>query len=224
MRSVAFIVGSVALFAATPGRAVSFLSSVPGAPDPGAVGNLKIDFESQTLPAGISFAPGSSYVILQGIVPHRGYNPAGDLTHYMAVPGTGTSGSATLDFSAYSGPLILDFSFYWGSIDRGNVLTILTNLGSLTVAGDGLISSGFGNATSARGNRRAFFTLAPGEKLSKIVFASPTAFELDDIIFHTAAAPAPEPATWLSMILGFGAIGRTMRANARRIIVARRAA
>jgi hypothetical protein len=204
----------VCLLAASPVRAVVFVGSVAGAPDPGATGDLVIDFESALLPDGIVFAPGSTYSILQGLVPHQGYNPAGDDTHYLAVPGDGTTaGSASLDFSDYSGAAITDFTLYWGSIDRANILTVTSNLGTLTLSGADLINAGYGSATSARGNRRVYFALTPGEVLKSLFFSSPTAFEIDDIKFHTVAAPAavPEPASWVSMMLGFGLAGGVMR-------------
>jgi hypothetical protein len=214
MRCFNFALLGISLLAASQVRATVFVGSVPGAPDPGATGDFVIDFEGALLPNGIVFAPGSTYSILQGLVPHQGYNPAGDNTHYLALPaGNIAEGSATLDFSGYSGPTITDFSFYWGSIDRANILTVTSDLGTLTLSGAELINAGYGSATSARGNRRVYFALTSGEMLTSLFFSSPTAFEIDDIEFHTVVAPtpAPEPASWASMLLGFGLAGAVMR-------------
>lgn len=215
MRRLSSVLLAIAGSAASPALAVTLVGSVPGAPDPGSAADFAIDFESAAPPAGIIFTPGSDYVVLQGLVPHQGYNPAGDDTHYLAVPLTGISGSATLDFAGYTGRRITAFSFYWGSIDRDNLLTATSTLGSLDLRGSDLISAGFGSATSARGNRRVSFSLAPGEQLLSLTFASPVAFELDDINFRTASVP--EPATWATMMLGFGlAGGRLRRARMQR--------
>jgi len=218
MRCFAFALLAMSLLAG-PASAVVFTGSTAGAPDPGDVGNVVIDFEGASLPDGIVFAPGSTYSILQGLVPHQGYNPAGDETHYLAVPGADhVDGSASLDFSAYSGAPITRFSFYWGSIDRGNVLTATSSLGSLTLTGAELINAGYGSATSARGNRRAYFSLAQGERLLGLSFESPTAFEVDDIYLRTA--PVPEPASWAFLLLGFGLAGSAMRRE-RKTLTAR---
>jgi len=201
--------GLAAIASAPPAHATIYVGSMPGAPDPGYTGQTVIDFESSNLPAGISFAPGSQYSILQGLVPHRGYNPAGDLTHYLSVPGSGTSGAATLDFAHYSGGPVLAFSFYWGSIDRDNLLTIVSTSNTVTLHGSDIIASGYGSATSRRGNRRVFFKLGAGERLKTISFASPTAFEVDDVAFDTA--PVPEPGTWATLLVGMFAAGTVLR-------------
>jgi len=198
---------------AGPAEALSYLGSLPGAPDPGARGDVVIDFD-HPLPAGITFAPGSTYDILTGLVPHRGYNPAGDDTAYLSVPGSGTSGSATLDFTGFTGGQISAFSFYWGSIDRANELTITTDQGSLTLFGSQIVSSGYGSATSARDNRRVFFALDAFEHLKSVHLVSPTAFEIDDLKL-TVAAPVPDISTWILMVSGFGLAGCALRRRPR---------
>ena len=196
---------------AAPANAVTFVTSVTGAPDPGATGGLVIDFEEGSiLPDGIVFTPGSQYAILQGLVPHTGYNPAGDASHYLAVPGSGTFGTASIDFSQYQGTHLGDFSFYWGSIDRDNHLIVTTSTGSLDLFGSQLISGGFGSATSKRGNRRVYFEVDPTEQIESITLTSPTAFEVDDLVFDRAPG-VPEPGTWLMFAGGFGMAGGLLR-------------
>ena len=178
-------------------QSATFVKSVPGAPDPSDIGGLTIDFESSDLQEGIAFTSGSTFGILQGFVAHRGYAPAGDLSHYLSVPGSGVSGTAVMDFSAYKGPRLGDFSLYWGSIDAANSLTITTSLGAINILGSTLIPKGYGSMTSARGNRRVYFSLAPEEKLKSLTFSSPTAFEVDDIVFQRAMpSGVPEPSEW----------------------------
>ncbi|MBW6531600.1 PEPxxWA-CTERM sorting domain-containing protein [Sphingomonas sp. RRHST34] len=213
--AASFLLGIAAL-AGTPAAAATLVGSVPGAPDPGASGALTLDFEG-ALPAGIVFAAGSTYQILQGFQPKQGYAPAGDLTRYLSVPGGGVAGSATLDFTDYVGAALGDFSFYWGSIDRANELIVETSAGVLSVLGSDLITRGYGSETSATGNRRVAVALAAGETLRRLTFSSPTSFELDDIVFQQAAGGAvPEPATWMTMIAGLGLVGAMLRRRARR--------
>ena len=200
---------ALCLGAAVPAGAATLVSATPGAPDPGDTGALVLDFEG-ALPSGISFAAGSEYSILQGTVPHRGFSPAGDETHYLAVPGAGTSGTAVIDFSGYTGPRLRGFSLYWGSIDRANSLTIVTSFGSFTTMGSDLINRAFGSAVSATANRRVFFGLSDTEILRSLRLTSPTAFEVDDIVFQTDSR-VPEPASWALLVSGFATVGTVAR-------------
>jgi hypothetical protein len=45
--------------------------------------------------------------------------------------------------------------------------------------------------------------------LSSLTFSSPTAFEVDDIYFHTSSIP--EPLSWASMLVGLALTGSAMR-------------
>ena len=194
---------------AAPASATTYVGSTFGNPDPGATGNLVIDFES-ALPTGISFLSGSAYRIYQGTIVNRGVTPGGDTTKYLSVPGVGAAGTATLDFSGYTGAAITDFSFYWGSIDLQNSFSVVTNLGTLVITGGDVFARTSGHATRPSNNQRVYFDLAPGETLSQLVFSTTRpAFETDDFVFNTAAVP--EPATWAMMVLGFGSLGGMLR-------------
>ena len=62
-----------------------------------------------------------------------------------------------------------------------------------------------------------YLTPAYSGLVDKVVVLSnaPDFFVMDDVTYHGGAGGVPEPATWAMMILGFGAIGMTMRGQRR---------
>ena len=213
--------GSLAglLLSASTAHAVTIVNSFAGAPDPGPVGALLFDFESPIIAGqlghGITIA--GNYKAYTGNTPPNAAAPAGDASTYLAVPGTGYNGFATIDFtgSTYA-PGIGGFDFYWGSIDQGNRLAVVTSTGTNIFTGADIIGSGFGSATSALANRRVVFDLASGEQLYQLrLYSDRPAFEMDD--FAVTPAIVPEPSTWGMMIVGFLAIGAALRRNRLRI-------
>ncbi|WP_380872512.1 hypothetical protein ACFB49_34430 [Sphingomonas sp. DBB INV C78] len=202
----------VSLFlGASAAHAATFVTSFAGAPDPGAIGTVLFDFETPVVAGqlghGVTIA--GEYQIYTGDAPPNAAAPAGDATAYLAVPGTSYSGFATLDFTGLTyGPGIGGFDFYWGSIDKGNRMAIVTSTGTYTFTGADIIGSGLGSTTTAQANRRVIFDLGPGEILQQIRFYSDLpAFELDDF----AVVAVPEPSTWAMMLVGFLSIGSMLR-------------
>jgi hypothetical protein len=56
------------------------------------------------------------------------------------------------------------------------------------------------------------FQSDPGENITSVYWSGPSATGLTDIqIGNTGTGAVPEPATWLTMILGFGLMGAAMR-------------
>ena len=145
--------------------------------------------------------------------------PAGDTTNYFATPGSSqpTPGSATIDFSGFaaSHAPIKTLSFYWGSTDTYNTLTLLgTGLtGQTSFTGSDVNPPANGDQSSAATNRTVTFTFTPGEKVTGLMLASgQRAFEIDNI-----TATVPEPAMWTMMLVGFGLIGLATRQRTRSV-------
>lgn len=130
----------------------------------------------------------------------------GSTGKFGAVLGEPDDGSYTINFGASN-----IFSFALGSLDTYNTLTLLL-AGGGTVdffgAGinEGVIANG--NQVSANTNGRVTYTVNGGPAIVGATFRSTqNSFEFDDL----AVRAVPEPATWMMMILGFGAVGFGMR-------------
>lgn len=167
-----------------------------------AAGALAGDFAIATAPgtAGISAAPAGT--------------PVG--TNYLTVPIPGPSGSATLAL----GGEFRNLSFYWGSVDTYNTITLFQADGSSTSFTGSQIGFGVdpdGNQTSNDSNVRVNFS-AVGRGITSVRFDSTQfAFETDTF----AGTAVPEPATWAMMVGGFGLMGfAARRKNATRSVLA----
>ena len=176
--------------------------SGPSAIDPSSV--IIEDFEGynsgDALP-GVNAAVFDNSV--EGIAARPAFNSTGN---FGAVLGEPSDGNYTINFAASS-----LFSFALGSLDTYNTLTLLLSNGSeLDFVGaginEGLIANG--NQASADTNGRVTYTVNGGPLIIGARFASTSnSFEFDDL----AIRAVPEPATWMMMILGFGAVGFGMR-------------
>lgn len=95
-------------------------------------------------------------------------------------------------------------SFLVGGMDSYNKVKLNFANGSEQVL-DGSAIVGVGNNIGKSG--RVTYDFGSGPQLKAITFSSSTpAFEIDNIV-----AAAPEPSTWLMMILGFGLVGGALR-------------
>jgi hypothetical protein len=124
------------------------------------------------------------------------------------------SGPATSSTGAYAPPYSLNTGMQLGHLtELGGTATL--NFGSLTMSGLTVLGAHFGNNTDSNVNNVTAFWLFD--------FASPTnritlangAGSSNAAIFATQAAAVPEPATWAMMLVGFGAIGASMRRSRR---------
>ena len=117
-------------------------------------------------------------------------------------------------------------SFYWGSIDAYNSVTVLgaggTSLGTFSGS---LFPPANGDQTGATSNERVNFIAGRGEAITGLRFASTgVAFEVDSV----AGAPlgsgiggtgaVPEPAMWAMMLAGFGTVGVAFRRRNRTMV------
>lgn len=134
--------------------------------------------------------------------------PLGSTGLYYSV-GPSTSSPGTLFFTNATGINWIDF--IWGSVDAYNTLEILDNTGAVmqTILGSSLPPA---NGDQADQNTnpivRITFTGQDAFDFGRLRLTSDTnAFEVDN--FRVNAVP--EPTTWALLILGFGAIGHSMR-------------
>lgn len=208
---------AVALALSGSANAAVFISSTPGAPDPGPLANETqvIDFDSG-LPSGVSLIGAAAIVV--GSVANQHAEPAGDTTPYLVTPGVPGGTTADLDFASFlSDQDVTNFSFYWGSIDKFNTVQLLDRLGNVffTLSGASLPPAN-GNATAPTTNQRVEFTLTGTDRaLGGLRFTAPRpGFEVDTIAFALLSA-IPEPATWGLMLAGFFGMGVTLRARRR---------
>jgi hypothetical protein len=145
--------------------------------------------------------------------------PIGSTGQYFTVgPSTSTPGTVLL---GAVGPLV-SLSFIWGSIDTFNSLTFTD------AAGNPLLGSQY----TFTGSQIAALVPAPANGSQVLNAQNPivtflfsgldqtlvggfqmssgqNAFEIDNIALTTGGVP--EPSTWAMMLLGFGAIGFTIR-------------
>jgi hypothetical protein len=120
--------------------------------------------------------------------------PFGDTTNYLSVLANGVV-SVTI-----AGAPVNQLSFFWGSVDTGNVITF--NDGS-TFTGASLFDlTPSGCQQSVECNRFVTFT---GLISSFTLSSSNNSFEADS--FTTQVRGVPEPSTWAMMILGFMGVG-----------------
>ena len=170
------------------------------------------DFNTDVTPAGFSaiVGTGTGYT-LQSNSNDLGAQPAySDGSRYLAVQGGGT---ATLQSTSSFDSV----SWFMGSIDDYNTVSILDRLGGVIASFTGVdLSNPYpadGNQSISATNRRITFTREASDPIiGGISFASSkNSAEVDNVVFAV-----PEPATWIFMLLGFGVVGVSMRARSRR--------
>lgn len=133
-------------------------------------------------------------------------NPAGDTTQYYAV-GPSEGSPASIAISAFD-----RVSLYWGSIDYYNTISFLGAGGTAFASFTG--AQLVGGSPNGAESHTVTFTLTPTERaeVTGISFSSSVnAFEFDNL----AIGSAPEPATWATLLLGFGLTGATLRRRGR---------
>lgn len=131
--------------------------------------------------------------------------PLGATGNFLAIGAPSTPKAGTFQISFTTGVNVI--SFLVGSLDEYNsiFLTFVGGAPNEVYRGGQIIGKvdtdeGLGQAG------RVTYDFGT-QKLSSITFASDrAAFEIDDIV-----AAAPEPATWLMMIAGFGFVGAALR-------------
>ena len=190
---------------ATAASAGVFVSATPGCASYCGPTPITYDFESN--PPG--FVLDSTSFVGPGSSDGLYAQPLGSEGVYFSVgPSTVTHNNVTI------GNDIDNFSFIWGSVDLYNILTLQTLGGTYIFDGAAIAAliPGFadGNQTSPTSNPIVTFFLS-GDDRQAVSFnmdSDTNAFEIDSIAVNAAV---PEPGTWAMMLLGFGAIGVSIR-------------
>ena len=129
----------------------------------------------------------------------------------------GNQSSYTINFAARP---IAFFSFAFNSLGNNNTVTLTytdltTQIFRSNESGQAFVNFGLG-AVPPRSGRLVYDT-GTGPKILSAVFArngNNSVFVIDDL-----AVAAPEPATWLMMILGFGLVGGQLRRRRTKVKV-----
>ena len=131
--------------------------------------------------------------------------PAGTVFGNSFLAAGPTAGApATLNFTT-----AVDYlSFLWGSPDTYNALTVVTNFGTYAFNTANL---GFAVSNGSQNfSQYVQFAGSDGEQITSVSFDnSPKTNAFETANFSVAAVP--EPATWAMMLIGFGAVGYSMR-------------
>jgi len=121
------------------------------------------------------------------------------------------SQGGTVEFTFFDNPQNI-FSFYHGS-GSANALV-------LTVFDANGVAIGQSHSNSLAG-QYAFAGINMLNPFTKAhISSSASSFVYDDLSFSATASPVPEPATWAFMIIGFGAVGASMRSARRKTSLA----
>lgn len=202
---------ALAMIATSASATLTVTSSGMNNPRP-AGQSLLVDWDS---PASASYMSGN-FAVVSGSAPNYAEPGLNYGQKYLVVPGSGNSGSATLNFvgSPWQNWKFTSLSMIWGSVDPSNTVKIWT-IGSapiVTITGP-MVGTANGNKTSVSSNRLVNWSWVNPVKISKIDFSSgQIAFEAGDL-WATGGA-VPEPASWAMFIFGFGAVGSAMRRRA----------
>ena len=193
--------GAAALALPSMASAAVLVNTTPGT-NPYSGPTPTYDFETA--------APVSGGAIRTGNVGGVAAQPYGSTGNYWTVgPTDGSPG--IFDLSSYV--YINTLSFIWGSVDRYNTIEFLDAGGNVLASFGGLAvnNPANGNQTNPNTNPLVTFTFTgtDGYNVAAARLTSTNnAFETDN---WAIVGGVPEPSTWALLILGFGAIGFSMR-------------
>ena len=132
--------------------------------------------------------------------------PAGGVFGGMFLAAGPTPGAlATLNFTTPTNYL----SFLWGSPDTYNRLTVTTNMGVQTFTTSSL---GFPVSNGNQSfSQYVQFAASAGETITSVAFSNNPSVNAFETANFSIGSAVPEPATWAMMLVGFGAVGYSMR-------------
>ncbi|MBU1376557.1 MAG: PEPxxWA-CTERM sorting domain-containing protein [Alphaproteobacteria bacterium] len=157
--------------------------------------------------------------------------------------GAGGTGAYAMTWSSYQLDLTttqpggVNYLGLWlSAVDAGNTIQLFNGSTQLfTLTGTDVMNALAddwhykGNPTDAfkdqdYGEKFVFVNLASTTAFDRVVFsASGGGLETDNHTVGYAAAPVPEPTTWIMMIVGFGGVGGMLRARRRLVLEPARA-
>lgn len=152
------------------------------------------------LPKGVRVVGG----LIQSASNSYGANPTGSSNYLTSNSSAGTGSASIFSDVGYK-----TISFDWGSIDSYNTFALLDAVGNafFTLSGaKAPVANGVaGTRISLTSDSQAIYGLR--------IYSGSPAFEVDNV---TLSSAVPEPATWGLMILGFGAVGASLRRRSSR--------
>lgn len=150
-----------------------------------------------------TMAPISGGTLQSATIGGVAIQPIGSTGNFYAVGGVNGS-PATLSLSDF--PKIGSLSFLWGTPDDFNMFEILDAADSVVYSVTGTAIKAISGPSSALVTFN--FTDSTVDQVSKLRFTSSRpAFEFDNI----AVAPIPESGVWAMMLIGFAAMGFSLR-------------
>ena len=120
----------------------------------------------------------------------------------------------------YTPPYLgLDYDTVLGAVTDLNGSATL-NFGSLNLSGLTIVGAHFGNnIDSDPNNITAFWLLDLGNNVTHTITLSNGQGSSNAQIFSTGTPAVPEPATWAMMLLGFGAVGFSIRRKRKTALI-----
>jgi len=212
MRTILYALAGAAAVAMSPAANAAVTISFNGGTGGLSAGETSLATFSPGSTGGVILGPN---VIIQTGSNGNGADPAVGMQGdpYLSVLSGGT---ANFVFSGLT-QLGLDY----GSADGFNSFIVrLANGTSQTFTGEDVVAVGAadGDQTSVRTNGRLTFFAGTGPAITGLTLTSGgNSLEVDNLGVTSAV---PEPATWGMMLLGFGAMGVSLRNRKRRVIQA----
>lgn len=206
--AITLTTAAAALTFAAPSQAAVTISAVNGS-DPYSGPPVTYDFEG-ALPTG--GAPITGGAVVSGTVSGQHAQPFGSTGNYWSIgPTDGSPG--TLNLSSFGG--ISTISFIWGSVDSGlwNLLEVLDGGGNVIQSWTGdAVAPANGDQTLPANNPLVTLTFSGGDEwnVGGLRFsANQNAFEVDNF----SVQAVPEPSTWAFLLVGFAAVGYSLRSR-----------
>lgn len=167
-------------------------------------GETMIDDFDSPVAAGFSATGGTIHAYPGN--PSTDAEPPGDQSAFESVEGNSSSFTVT-DLNG----ALTEISFYMGSPDSYNGLSLTVNGGLGPIVLHGSDIWGGPSANPGNGDQNAGFlvtyTFSPNTVKSLTFSSTQNSFEFDNL----SGVSVPEPASWALMIMGFGAAGAMMR-------------
>lgn len=156
-----------------------------------------------------------------------GFINIGAANIYGGAGGTGSFGTVTGDTTITLSQSVTYFGLWGSALDGQNTVALYNNdtlIGSYAL--QSILESSAGYSSNYKGNpfnggdageNFAFFNFKSDAVFNKIklIQNSGGGFEFDNLTVGLVSA-APEPSTWAMLLIGFGAIGYTLRFKQRR--------
>ena len=119
----------------------------------------------------------------------------------------------------HSLPGDFEFDGNWAAVEATKVEALVNgnqiNFGN-TLFGLTVVGAHFGNVAGDAGNVTVFWQFDFGTQGAQFISLDDTQGFSNSVLYTTGTPAVPEPMTWMLMLLGFGAIGLTLRKRPER--------